>query len=193
MKLNIYCDREGIFGFVSELPEKPKFIDTMEWVENCYNDRAKDEYRKSLEKIKSSAIRFKDQDGIRILICEHYTDLVDGGHIEPEIFEGVPDTFYSIELEGYEVVFEDACGHDSCPVDAGCDHCKEPVKLAILKPVASQKETNSGISIDDILKVKEVLGEPNISQIRVVENSVLPDDMIVVSTRLFEILKNKKS
>jgi hypothetical protein len=49
------------------------------------------------------------------------------------------------------------------------------------------------ITIDDILKVKEALGEPKVplSSLRVIENEFLPDDVIVVSKKIYESLKRQ--
>lgn len=40
---------------------------------------------------------------------------------------------------------EDACAHESCPVDGMCEHCKEPVKVAILLPEKEPQEDQEDI------------------------------------------------
>lgn len=49
-----------------------------------------------------------------------------------------PDTIYGPFTVEYRI--EDACAHDSCPVDATCEHCKEPVKVAILYDDTPEKD-----------------------------------------------------
>lgn len=47
-----------------------------------------------------------------------------------QVLEIKPDTIYGPFSLRYEI--REACQHESCPVDAMCEHCKEPVKIAIL-------------------------------------------------------------
>ncbi len=42
-------------------------------------------------------------------------------------------------IDGMKLEFENACAHDSCPVDGACEHCKEPIKLAVLVPIAKEE------------------------------------------------------
>lgn len=39
-------------------------------------------------------------------------------------------------LEGYQMEVAEGCKHDCCPVDGRCEHCADPIKLAIISPVA---------------------------------------------------------
>lgn len=48
------------------------------------------------------------------------------------------------------------------------------------------------ITAEDIIKLREALGDkPNISELKVIENEFLPDNMICVSSNVFKALKEK--
>jgi hypothetical protein len=146
MKLNIYNDSEGIFKHVSEMPEEPDCNCQIIGVCECKR-------RQSflLEKIKSSAIRFKDQELVARFIAEQKPKQLNKWALAIESLSSIifhSDTFYSIELEGYEVVtdFElyipfmdswEKCSESQYLSATNNGHRSREV--AILKPVASQK------------------------------------------------------
>lgn len=137
--VHVYCDKEGIFGFVSEIPKESKLsfvtrepsFKTAKALNQCIKNQ-------SLEKIKSESIRFKDQ---RLIASEIICYINDSeNRTAGELFvmgSFKRDTFYSIELEGYEVGFEDEIDPYVDPYGSWTN------KVAILKPVASQKDSPS--------------------------------------------------
>jgi hypothetical protein len=145
MKLNIYNDSEGIFKHVSEMPEEPDCNCQIIGVCECKR-------RQSflLEKIKSSSIRFKDQELVARFIAEQKPKQLNKWALAIESLSSIifhSDTFYSIELEGYEVGFGIRCDADCMGM---CGECSKGEKVAILKPVASQKETTMKKTLQEI-------------------------------------------
>jgi hypothetical protein len=151
MKLNIYCDPQGVFKYVPELPENNCVHCPREWfaTDNDYEEHYKgfiacgNEHQEKLEKIKSSSIRFKDQELVARFIAEQKPKQLNKWALAIESLSSIifhSDTFYSIELEGYEVGFGIRCDADCMGM---CGECSKGEKVAILKPVASQKDSPS--------------------------------------------------
>jgi hypothetical protein len=42
--------------------------------------------------------------------------------------------------DGYRIHVQEYCSHESCPVDAGCEHCKEPKTYALLLPIREEHD-----------------------------------------------------
>jgi hypothetical protein len=105
------------------IPELPihVFSDHPDWRQSKMYQKSK-----SLESAKNNAIPYEDQENVAVLIIEQGTGPLKEGQI------------YSFDYLGrIEVV--DCCVHDSCPVDAGCEHCKEPVKVIRLIPESKEE------------------------------------------------------
>lgn len=64
----LYIDQQGIIKVI-DVPEEPKFIDTMEYIENCLNDKAMKEYKKALASAKEAGIEVADQEHGKEIIC----------------------------------------------------------------------------------------------------------------------------
>lgn len=117
-----------------DMPVKP--IQTNAWNgkdyrENAFNNSQQFHYEQALQAAKESSVPIQDQvKAIKMImlfqgISTYYTSIEE---LTRRYLK--PDTIYGPFTVKYRI--EDACAHDSCPVDAMCEHCKEPVKVAIL-------------------------------------------------------------
>jgi hypothetical protein len=123
MKIDhVYVRPDGVIcACTVPVPEKTNALDDrIEWIK----------YKKALQSCKDSAVCFEYQYKIRYQLW--YNDERINSPI-PQMYwwENMikTDSFYPLKCE---VDIIQACAHDSCPVDAGCEHCKEPVKVARL-------------------------------------------------------------
>jgi hypothetical protein len=132
--------KSNTWYLIEELPEEPKRdyinhdISTREFIFKINYDK----YRASLKAAISNAVRVQNQEVVASLRLHsiHYASytsdaLKKRGHVPGKCNCTEPDKVYPVEVR-YEIV--EACTHDSCPVDAGCEHCKEPVRFARLLP-----------------------------------------------------------
>lgn len=90
---------------------------------------------------------------------------------------------------------------DDKPEDFKCD-CGYPcdnypecggVRVTFSEPSSGAEETQERrpITIDDLHSLKNILDiEQPLNEIKVVENTVLPDNMMVVSSKIFQLFKN---
>lgn len=118
MKIDhVYIDKDGVIrACIVPLPEQPKYGFTRDYPTTLKNRELKNQYDQSMRSCKYSSIVFEDQHAINIMIpCE--------------VWEIKTDSFYPLQCK-LDII--QACAHDSCPVNACCEHCKEPVKVAQL-------------------------------------------------------------
>lgn len=100
----------------------------------CHEGRSKTycfkryHYEQEIERAKASGIHVKDQERAKAMIREQYRFV---GDLRLDYVYGPFNISYEI-LE--------ACGNDSCAMDAGCEHCQKPVKVAILLPESKLPE-----------------------------------------------------
>lgn len=106
-------------------------------------------YHEALQKSIINSVAFEDQKRVESWAkWDEYCQ--NSGYRQPKGFHEIQDTikcksgqFYQIPFQKVEVI--EACTHESCPVDAGCEHCKEPVKVARFKvPAPTVATDNSG-------------------------------------------------
>jgi hypothetical protein len=119
-----YIDPNGVVKYIADCPKKPKFVDTMEYVENCLNDKAKREYQQQLQAAKDSAVEFAEYLSMHDLIASLYPKQAINSTIlcAPGIYP-IP--------ERYEVEMRKAC---NCGEHL-CSHFKQ---VAVITPL--QKE-----------------------------------------------------
>lgn len=127
---HIYSDKDGILrACVEPVPVEPKACSE----QTIEHYKA---YQSALQHCKDSSVPFTSQEDIKDYMWRH--DQRINGPI-PILYwwENMmkKDTFYPCEVE---VEIHEACGHDSCNFDAECEHCKEPIELARLSPVAPE-------------------------------------------------------
>jgi hypothetical protein len=164
----IYINPEGTVCYIADCPEEPKFdiVPNADTSDYEMADEQREDYENSLAAAKASAVPFEDQEQAR-----HFTWQAAG------LVKEDADTFPF--PPGYEVEIQMA------PVAGDFPEFVKRGQVAVLTLVKKE-----GITIDNILSLQKALGaEPSISEIRIVENSVLPDDMMVVSSYLFKQLK----
>jgi hypothetical protein len=116
-----YVDREGLIRYVKDMPVKPEFIDTMEAIENCLNDKAMDEYKQVLMKLPP----FEDQGKIQLILRKLHTD----GNL---LWAPKPDTFYS---------FEGEVGIVEVPEFPGFDHTSYPTFKTVARLIDKKEES----------------------------------------------------
>lgn len=101
------------------------------------------EYESTLQAAKASSVPIQDQEKAKRMIMQWLNDQPLGqGMIERDRVHGPFTVEYRIE---------DACAHDSCPVDGMCEHCKEPVKIAILYDYTPEKEESQETLLNELI------------------------------------------
>lgn len=90
-------------------------------------------YEAAQQAAKASGIPVKDQERAKAMIKSHLKEKNPG--LPAVMFE---ETVYGPFDISYELM--EACGNDSCAMDAGCEHCQKPVKIAILLPESKLPE-----------------------------------------------------
>lgn len=106
------------------------------------------DYNAALKRAKESSVPIQDQDIAKRMIMQWLNDQPLGqGMIERDRVHGPFTVEYRIE---------DACAHDSCPVDGMCEHCKEPVKVAILLPENETQEDQEALLDELVTDIFEI-------------------------------------
>ncbi len=152
MKTNFILIKEGkAFAVCEEIPKEPNEKDFSgdQWKEG----QAIKEYHRSIKRVKKNALEF-DSYGLALYHLWKYTS---PGVTIPEFKETLEDgTFYPIIIN---VEITEACGHESCPVDATCEVCASPVKLARIVEEPAIEKIDRFI-MDKLIKYPPQVEEP---------------------------------
>lgn len=137
---NVYIKPDGqICACVLPVPDKPQFsaLERLSPATQSECNKIIELHEQALKACKESAVLFEDQFSLTILL--HASLKIDPPrkNVHEEFKEHVKnDTFYPLQCS---IQIGEACAHDSCPVDAGCEHCKEPMQVARLIPEAKEE------------------------------------------------------
>lgn len=143
------------------------------------NANCRRKYEYALSAAKESAIEFADQEQAEAVLDKVYN----GAWRKNKPFDNPKPGIYPIHGLQWEVI--EACSHDSCPVDAGCEHCQKPVKVAILKESTPSTEQLKDIDVtqlkeseDDLIAEIEDIVEGTYFHV-----SIYPESVIVTEKR----------
>lgn len=71
-----------------------------------------------------------------------------------------------------------------------CEKIEDPKQVIRLK-LKSENEKKEPITFEKLKEVKEALVERGIGALKIIENCMLADDVVVVSSKMYKALKNK--
>ena len=134
MKPVIYITPEGSANCIQDCPENPSWCNKNACIHSADSQngppceeckKAFSEYEQALAAAKKNSIPFESQKEVM-------------GKLFPS---SVPftDSIHPFPSDQYKVEVREMCAHDSCPVEAGCEHCKEPKQVAVLSPLKPQQ------------------------------------------------------
>lgn len=120
-------------------------------------------YRAALQAAKASAVPIGNKVIAVELINRKVREFGSNAKVWDSLY-GKEGAIYGPFTVGYRI--QDVCAHDSCPVDAMCEHCKEPVQVAILYDYTPEKEPQEDQEtlwreVDRIFNVKWTFGMPD--------------------------------